>query len=754
MYIPHPHQEECLDAVQAARDRGLRQALVVMATGLGKTVTVAFDTKRWRERYEKGRVLFLCHNNDILYQAKTTFQAINGPDQTYGYFHGEDKHLHHVDFLFASFQTMERHRELFRPDEFAYIVVDESHHSQADTFRSTIDYFRPKFLLGVTATPDRLDELDIREIFGTEVYYLPLEEAMVRNLVTPVDYRLLTDEIQLSEGIETGNGRVSLAALNSKVFIPKRDEEIAKIIARHVAEFSQPRVIVFCSSIKHCEHLAEFVPDSFAIHSKIPERERAVKLEMFRQGIVGTVLTVDAFNEGIDIPQANVVVFLRSTTSHTIFLQQLGRGLRKSEGKDKVIALDFVANCERIKMVHSLWRSIEDALLKEGEGRGGKEAIEPMTLNVDSVEFTETIVPLLKLMERVRPTLVSEVPHLLQDYSPKNELPANRMAANSHSKCWWLCFTCKHEWQTLPHYRYSGGNGCPACAGKVVTQTNNLLATHPELAKEYSAKNPLPSEQVIAGTNKKLWWECAKCHHEWEAAGANRINGNGCPACSGHTVTDRNSLAVNRPDLAKEYSPKNEVPADKVGYRTGEKAWWTCGKCSHEWRAPVQNRAVRGDGCPACAGRIATKDNNLKVTHPKLAKEYSSRNETPVTQIKSGTNKKVWWKCRKCEHEWQAPPANRSKGVGCPACAGRAPNKTNCVAANSKLRKEYSSRNPLGAAEVVVTTNKKLWWKCKKGHEWQAPGSTRVKGHGCSTCAKERLSKKRKPQRKRSSVKK
>lgn len=398
MYIPHPHQEECLTSVQEVRDRSIKKALVVMATGLGKTVTVAFDTKRWRERYGMGRVLFLCHNNDILYQAKTTFQAVNGPESTYGYFHGEEKHLHRVDFLFSSFQTMKGHRELFSPDEFDYIVVDESHHSQADTFRSTLDYFRPKFILGVTATPDRLDELDIREIFGKEVYCLPLEVAMVRGLVTPVDYRLLTDEIQLSKAIEVGDRRISIASLNRRIFIPKRDEEIAKIIMRHVSELEKPRVIVFCNSIKHCEHLAEYIPDSFAIHSNVPDRERAVKLEMFRQGIIGTILTVDAFNEGIDIPQANVVVFLRSTQSHTIFLQQLGRGLRKSDGKDKVIVLDFVANCERIKMVHKLWRIIEDT--RQGEGHGVEQPA-PMTLNLEGHHFDEKLVKVLDILGRV-----------------------------------------------------------------------------------------------------------------------------------------------------------------------------------------------------------------------------------------------------------------------------------------------------------------------------------------------------------------
>lgn len=409
MYVPFPYQVECLDVLQDVRDRGGDRALVVMASGLGKTVTVAFDAKRWREE-RGGRVLFLCHNNDILYQARTTFEAVSGSAYSYGYFHGEEKHLHNVDFLFASLQTMERYTDYFDSTEFAYIVVDESHHSQAETFSATIKHFRPQFLLGVTATPDRLDELNIREIFGSEVYSLPLEQAMARGLVTPVDYRLQTDEIQVAKVLKVGETKLSIAELNRRIFVPQRDEEVAKIITRHASEFADPRVMIFCTSIKHCEHLAKYVPNSFAIHSRISPRERAVKLELFRQGIIGTVLTVNAFNEGIDIPQANVVVFLRSTTSRAIFLQQLGRGLRRSEGKDKVIVLDFVANCERIKMVHSLWRGIEEKTphFPAERDREGSTGV-PMVLNVDSVEFTETIIPLLKLMERLQTGYTGEV---------------------------------------------------------------------------------------------------------------------------------------------------------------------------------------------------------------------------------------------------------------------------------------------------------------------------------------------------------
>lgn len=405
MYQPYDFQFECLDAIDAARSTG--RALVVMATGLGKTIVMAFDALKFRaevkKRYPraKRRVLFLCHNNDILYQTKPVFEAVNGSDCSYGYFNGDEKNYHQVDFLFATLQTMEQYKDLFDPEEFAEVVVDESHHSQAETFRSTIEYFKPRFLLGGTATPDRLDELDIRDIFGQEVYSLPLEEAMARGLLTPVDYRLLTDDIQLPEDVTAEDGkRISLADLNRKIFIPRRDQEIAKIIARNVAEFENPRTIIFCASIAHAQHMAKYVADSFAIHSKIPGGERSVRMEMFKLGLIETVLVVDAFNEGVDVPQANVLVFLRSTDSRTIFLQQLGRGLRKSEGKSKVIVLDFVANCERVEMIYKFWKGIEK---KRGEyAKDGDGSVAPMTLNVNAVEFIETIVPILRIIDRVR----------------------------------------------------------------------------------------------------------------------------------------------------------------------------------------------------------------------------------------------------------------------------------------------------------------------------------------------------------------
>lgn len=402
MFAPYAYQTECLEVINAKRAEGRRRLLIVMASGLGKTVTIAFDARSWLEQFG-GRVLYLCHQNEILYQAKATFEVVLGNSRTYGFFHGLEKTAHQVDCLFASFATMVKNIKLFQPDEFDYVVVDESHHSHAETFKPVVDYFTPRFLLGATATPNRLDERNIRDIYGEEVYSLPLVEALARDLLTPVDYRLLSDEIQANTLLQTPNGRFSIKQLNRTIFVPKRDEEIIEIVKRNAAQINNPRIIYFCSSIRHCDYLAKLVPDCLTLHSLIPAKERGVRLELFRQGLISTAITRDCFNEGVDVPEANVIVFLRTTASTTVFMQQLGRGLRRSKDKDKVIVLDFVANCERIRLVHDLWQEVRDTEQQLGvRGRHHvRELVPPMTLNVEGVAFNETIVQLIDIFNRI-----------------------------------------------------------------------------------------------------------------------------------------------------------------------------------------------------------------------------------------------------------------------------------------------------------------------------------------------------------------
>ena len=331
-----------------------------------------------------------------------------GPDRGFGYYCGRKAHRRR-QFLFASFQKMQGGYREFERGEFDFIVVDESHHSHARTYREVIEYFRPKQLLGITATPDRTDLQDIRGIYGDEVFALPFEDALAQGLLTEVDYHLMADELQNLEILERPIGRVSIRGLNKRLFIPRRDEEVVRIIQQRMGEVQDPRVIIFCQSVMHCDRLAELMPRSYAVHYEISRRRQDVRLERFRAGLANTLLTVDKFNEGIDIPEANVIVFLRSTTSRTVFLQQLGRGLRRHPSKDRVVVLDFAANCERLQMVNELWEIIGAKLTTSRRNSidGGPKPFK--LLDLPQSRFTVSTKQILEVIKAVRSGYTKEV---------------------------------------------------------------------------------------------------------------------------------------------------------------------------------------------------------------------------------------------------------------------------------------------------------------------------------------------------------
>lgn len=378
-----------------------------MASGLGKTVTAAFDIRKWLKSRPKSKVLYLCHQNDILSQARARFQMIiGGDDRFYGCYHGTEK-SRHAKFLFASFQTMREKFRRFDRKEFDYVVVDESHHVPAATYFPVVSYFRPKFLLGMTATPDRTDMRDTRTLFGNEVYSLDLGNALARGLLTKVDYRLLTDEIVELGRVENPY-KMSLSELNKKIFVPKRDKEIVEIVKRKIASVKNPRAMIFCPSIHYTEELRKHIPDAVPVHSNLSKRLQEARIQEFRDGSLNIILTVDKFNEGIDIPEVNVVVFLRSTQSKTVFYQQLGRGLRKVTDKNRVLVLDFIANCERLRMISELVefaRQVSGKHLKHGKYKPK----ETLVVNGGSFKFTEKAKNVLDILEKVKIGYTPEV---------------------------------------------------------------------------------------------------------------------------------------------------------------------------------------------------------------------------------------------------------------------------------------------------------------------------------------------------------
>lgn len=332
-------------------------------------------------------------------------------------------------------------------------------------------------------------------------------------------------------------------------------------------------------------------------------------------------------------------------------------------------------------------------------------------------------------------------PDLAAEYSLRNVLLPSKVIPGTGKKLWWSCQTCQHEWRATGHNRVQG-KGCPACAGKVATSGNNLVAKHTELAREFLSRNRQRPHQIVCGSNKRCWWKCSVCGYEWETKVCHRTAGSGCPACARRVVTEKNNLTVTHPWLVRQYaSDKNPLTAEQVLAGTHQKLWWRCDVCSHEWQVSGAHRA-QGSGCPACKGnKVVTVANSLAVMNPLLVREYSVKNALPANQVRASTRQKLLWECSRCGHEWRATGDNRARGKGCPACSGRVPSRANNLAAtHPELAREFLvARNSMGAFEVIAGTSKKLWWVCSQcGHEWQAVGYSRVSGAGCPMCAKRK----------------
>ncbi len=321
-------------------------------------------------------------------------------------------------------------------------------------------------------------------------------------------------------------------------------------------------------------------------------------------------------------------------------------------------------------------------------------------------------------------------------------LKPEHFAANSHKKVWWKC-SKGHEWQATIKER-NNGNGCPYCAGKkVLSGYNDLQTVNPTLAKEwnYEKNIRLTPMEVTPNSHLKVWWKCSQ-GHEWQASIADRNSGRGCPYCASKKVLKGyNDLQTVNPTLAAEWHHgKNNglTPAD-VTPNSHKTVWWKCNE-GHEWQAIIGNR-LKGNGCPYCAGQKVLKGtNDLQTVNPILANEWNyERNNglTPV-DVSPNSNKKVWWKCSK-GHEWQAIIQGRNKGTGCPYCSGRYAIKgvNDLQTVNPALANEwnYEKNNGLTPVDVMPNSDKKAWWKCQKGHEWQAIIGNRHRGNGCPYCS-------------------
>ena len=337
---PHEIQREALAALQATRQAGNEAGLVVLATGLGKTWLAAFDSAGPEFR----RVLFVAHREEILSQAMRTFRRIR-PQSRLGQYSGEAKEAD-AEVLFASIQTLgrNRHLERFARDAFDYIVVDEFHHASASTYRRLIDYFTPKFLLGLTATPERTDGADLLALCQENlVYSRDLVAGIEAGLLCPFQYFGVPDDIDYSN-IPWRSSRFDEAELTRVVATTDRADNALEQYRKRAGK----RTLAFCCSQRHAdfmtEHFARAGVKAVAVHSGPTSAPRASALDWLAQGRIDVIFAVDMFNEGVDLPSIDTVLMLRPTESTILWQQQFGRGLRRSSDKDHLRVIDYIGN--------------------------------------------------------------------------------------------------------------------------------------------------------------------------------------------------------------------------------------------------------------------------------------------------------------------------------------------------------------------------------------------------------------------------
>ena len=354
LFEPRGAQIEALCALENTRAEGASRALVQAATGVGKTYLAAFDSKNYE------RVLFVAHREEILRQAAESFKNVRDSDD-YGFFNGENK-CTDKSVIFASVATLGRpdylNEKYFAPDYFTYVVIDEFHHAVNEQYQRIVDYFKPKFLLGLTATPERMDGKNIYEICDYNVpYEISLKEAINKGMLVPFHYYGIFDETDYSK-LHIVKGRYDEKELN-ETYIGNVSRY--ELIYKYYCKYGSRQALGFCCSREHARDMAKEFSErgipSVAVFSDASgeyTEDRNVAIKQLKQGKIRVIFSVDMFNEGVDITSVDMVMFLRPTESPIVFLQQLGRGLRKCRGKEFLTVLDFIGNYEKAGRVRFL----------------------------------------------------------------------------------------------------------------------------------------------------------------------------------------------------------------------------------------------------------------------------------------------------------------------------------------------------------------------------------------------------------------
>lgn len=418
LFEPRGAQIEALCALENTRAEGARRALVQAATGVGKTYLAAFDSKKYE------RVLFVAHREEILKQAAESFKNVRNSED-YGFFDGESK-CTDKSVIFASVATLGRNEYLnnkyFPSDYFNYVVIDEFHHAINDQYQRIVNYFKPQFLLGLTATPERMDGRNIYEICDYNVpYEISLKEAINKGMLVPFHYYGIFDDTDYSK-IHIVRGRYDEKELNETYIGNVHRYEL---IYKYYCKYGSRQALGFCCSKEHAREMAkEFssrgIP-SVAVFSDASGKyteKRNVAIQKLKNGEIKVIFSVDMFNEGVDITSVDMVMFLRPTESPIVFLQQLGRGLRKYRGKEFLTVLDFIGNYEKAGRVRFLLEGKTDVQ------REGVQLSDALQFPDDClVDFDMKLIDLFAEMDRKHLKLKDQI---INEYFKVKELLAKR----------------------------------------------------------------------------------------------------------------------------------------------------------------------------------------------------------------------------------------------------------------------------------------------------------------------------------------
>ncbi|MEG1254414.1 DEAD/DEAH box helicase [Clostridium sp.] len=345
-YLPQPkgavlelreHQEDALTSLRDMREAGDTIALLYHATGTGKTVTAVEDAKSIG-----GRTLYIGHTKELIEQAKGTFEML-WEKASCGTYMGDIKEKE-ADIVCGSIQSVSGHVEEFRPDEFDYVIIDEAHHGAADSYKKILSYFTPKFTIGLSATPERADGEDILDLFKNVAHKIDIETAVKQGILAEIRCIRVKTNVDISD-VRIRGIKYDSKDLESKLFVPERNNVLVDTYINYVKD---KRTVVFCASVHNAEEVSKAFKErgieAEAVSGSLNKSRRDRILKDYEEGKIQVLCACDLLNEGWDSPRTEVLFMARPTMSKTIYMQQLGRGTRKSEGKDYLLVFDFIDN--------------------------------------------------------------------------------------------------------------------------------------------------------------------------------------------------------------------------------------------------------------------------------------------------------------------------------------------------------------------------------------------------------------------------